>query len=224
MTPFDATHLAGPPSERRSRLDVDEPGAWHEAITTGPDLLMQRPRPIVADLVGPERMGLGTLLAPADPMVIVDGLCYRLDAGMSARRASPLERVRRATVVDFRDGSRFRIKYPVPRADVARLAAQVFGALPGIVAVELSGTFSCVTVPNGTFGRADGTAVGFATRTSPERDWHLSFLTADQTFGGPILEMSIENVELTIVAPRVVYQPTTAERASTSPTTAGSVY
>jgi alpha-acetolactate decarboxylase len=134
----------------------------------------------------------------------------------------PLERVRCATVVDFRDGSSFRIEHPVPGADVARLAAQVFGALPGIVAVELSGTFSGVTVPNGTFGRADGTAVGFVTSTLPKRDWHLSFLTADRTFGGPILEISIENVELKIGGPRVVYQATTAEQASTSPATARS--
>jgi hypothetical protein len=80
MTPFDATHLAGPLPERRSRLDVDEPGAWHEAIALGSDLLVQRPRPIVADLVGPGRMGLGTLLASADPMVIVDVLCYRSES------------------------------------------------------------------------------------------------------------------------------------------------
>jgi alpha-acetolactate decarboxylase len=223
MDPLNATHVTGPLSERRSRLDVDEPDAWHNAITPGPDLLVQRPRPIVADLVGPGRMGLGTLLASADPMVIVDGLCYRLDAGMSACRVSPLERVRCATVVDFRDGSRFRIEYPVPGADVARLAAQVFGALPGTVAVELSGTFSGVTVPNGTFGRADGTAVGFVTSTLPKRDWDLSFLTADRTFGGPILEISIENVELKIVDPRVVYQARTAEQASTSPATARSI-
>ncbi len=134
----------------------------------------------------------------------------------------PLERVRCATVVDFRHGSCFRIEYPVPRANVARLAAHVFGALPQIVAVELSGTFSGVTVPNGTFGRADGTAVGFVTRTSPEWDWHLSSLTADRTFGGPILEISVENVELKIAAPRVVYQARTGEQASTSPATAGS--
>jgi alpha-acetolactate decarboxylase len=222
MNPFDATHVTGPLSERRSRLDVDEPDAWHNAITPGPDLLVQHPRPIVADLVGPGRMGLGALMAPPDPMVIIDGLCYRLDASMSACRVSPLERVRCATVVDFRDGSRFRIKYSVPRADIARLAAQVFGALFRNVAVELSGTFSGVTVPNGTFGRADGTAVGFVTRASPERDWHLSFLTADRTFGGPILEMSIENVELSIVAPRVVYQAATGEQASKSPATAAS--
>jgi alpha-acetolactate decarboxylase len=222
MNPFDATYVAGPLSERRSRLDVDEPGALHSAITPGPDLLVQHLRPIVADLVGSGRMGLGTLLAPADPMVIIDGFCYRSDAGMSVCRVSPFERVRCATVVDFRHGSQFRIEYPVPRADVASLAAQVFGALPEIVAVELSGTFSGVTVPNGTFGRADGTAVGFVTRTSRGRDWHLSFLTADRTFGGPILEISIENVELKIVAPRVVYQAPTGEQASTSPATAGS--
>lgn len=222
MNPFDATHLAGPLPEKRSRLDVDEPRAWNNAITPGPDLLVQHLRPIVADLVGPGRTGLGTLLAPADPMLIIDRVCYRLDAGMSACRVSPVERVRGATVVDFRDGSRFRIEYPVPRADVAGLAAQVFGALPRIVAVELSGTFSGVTVPNGAFGRADGRAVGFVTCTSPEPDWHLSFLTADRTFGGPILELSIENVELTIVAPRVVYQATTGEQATTLPATAGS--
>jgi alpha-acetolactate decarboxylase len=116
-------------------------------------------RPIVADLVGSERIGLGTLLAPADPMVIIDGLCYRLDASMSARPVSPLERVRSATVVDADCGSRFRIDDPLPSADLAQIAAQLFGALPEIVAVELSGTFSSVTVPNGTFGRADGTAV-----------------------------------------------------------------
>jgi alpha-acetolactate decarboxylase len=201
MNPFDATHLTGLLSERRSRFDVHDPGALHSAITPGPDLLVQHPRPIVADLVSSERMGLGTFLAPADPMVIIDRSCYRLDAGMSASRVSALKRVRCATVVDFRDSSRFRIQYPVPCADVARRAAQVCGAVPQIVAVELSGTFSCVTVPNGTFGRADGMAVGFVTRTSPEPDWHLSFLMADQKFGGPILEMSIENVELRIVAP-----------------------
>jgi alpha-acetolactate decarboxylase len=222
MNPFNATHVAGPLSERRSQLDLDEPGAWHNAITPDPDLLVQHTRPIVADLIGSGRMGLGTLLAPADPMVIIDASCYRLDGGMSACRVSPLERVRRATVVDFLHGSRFRIEYPVRHVNVARLAVQVFGVLPEMVAVELSGTFSGVTVPNGTFGRADGTAVGFVTRTSPERVWHLSFLTADRTFGGPILEISIENVELKIVAPRVVYQATTAEQASTSPAAAGS--
>jgi Alpha-acetolactate decarboxylase len=116
MNPFDGTHVTGLLSERRSRLDVDEPGAWHSAVTAGPDLLVQHTRPIVADLVGPGRMGLGTLLAPADPMVIMDGLCYRLDAGMSVCRVSPLERVRCATVVDFRHSSRFRIEYPVRRA------------------------------------------------------------------------------------------------------------
>jgi alpha-acetolactate decarboxylase len=211
----DATHVEGPLFARRSRLDVGEPGAGHSAVTTGPDLLVEHTRPIVADLVGSGRMGLGTLLAPADPMVIIDGVCYRLDAGMSVRRVPPLERVRCATVVDFRHGSRFLIEYPVVRVNVARLAAHVFAALPQIVAVELSGTFSGVTVPNGTFGRAAGRAVGFVKRTSPERDWQLSFLTADGTFGGPILEISIENVELKIVAPRVVYQATRGEQPPT---------
>jgi alpha-acetolactate decarboxylase len=178
-----------------------------------PDLLVERTRPIVADLVGSGRMGLGTLLAPADPMVITDGLCYRLDASMSVCLASSLERVRCATVVDFRRGSRFRIEDPVLCADVVRLAAHFFGALPQIVAVELSGTFSGVTVPNGTFGRAAGSALGFVTGIPPERDLQLSFLTADRTFGGPILEMSIENAELKIVAPRVVYQARTAAEA-----------
>jgi alpha-acetolactate decarboxylase len=174
--------------------------------TPAPGPLVQHTRPIVADLVGSGRLGLGTLLAPMDPMVITDGSCYRLDASMAVCRVSPLERVCCATVADFRHGSRFRIDYPVRRADLARLAAHFFGALPEIVAVELSGTFSGVTVPNGTFGRADGTAIGFVTRIPRERHWQLSFLTADRTFGGPILEMSIENAELKIVAPRVVYQ------------------
>jgi hypothetical protein len=92
MNPFDATYVTGPLSERRSPLDVDEPDAWHNAITPGPDLLVQHPRPIVADLVGPGRTGLGALMAPPDPMVIIDGWCHRLDAGMSACRVSPLER------------------------------------------------------------------------------------------------------------------------------------
>jgi alpha-acetolactate decarboxylase len=155
-------------------------------------------------------------------MVIVDGVGYRLDAGASVCRVSPLERVRRATVVDFRHGRRFRIEYPVRRANVARLAAQVFRSLPQIVAVELSGTFSGVTVPNGCFGRADGSAVGFVTHTSPEQDWHLSFLTADRAFGGPVLEISIESVELKIVAPRVLHQATTVDRAPTLPAAARS--
>jgi alpha-acetolactate decarboxylase len=213
---FDATAVTGLLFERRPRLDVDAAGGWHSCVARHLGLLVQQLRPIVADLGGSARMGLGTLLAPADPMVMIDGLCYRLDAGMSAYRVSPLERVRCATVVDFRDGTRIPIEYPVPRADVACLAAQVFSALPRIVAVQMSGTFSSVTVPNGTFGRADGTAVGFVTGTAPEPDWHLSFLTADRTFGGPILEISIENVELRVVAPRVVGQATTVEETEGS--------
>jgi alpha-acetolactate decarboxylase len=148
-------------------------------------------------------------------MLITDGVCYRLAAGMSVGRVSPLERVCCATVVDFRPAGRFRIDYPVRHADVARLAAHFFGALPRIVAVELSGTFSGLTVPNGTFGRAAGTATGFVTGTAPARHWRLSFLTADRTFGGLILELSIENVELRIAAPRLVYQATRGEQATT---------
>jgi alpha-acetolactate decarboxylase len=195
-----------------------------------PGVQVQHPRPIVADLVGPERMGLGTLLAPADPMVVIDRLCYRLDAGMTACEVSPLERVQCATVVDFRHGSRFPIEYPVHPADVARLAADAVGTVPQILAVELSGTFSGVTVPNGAFGRTDGTAVGFVARASPKLDWHLSFLTADRTFGGPVLELSIENVELKILAHSLVYQAmtgeqaTTAEQATTLPATAAAPY
>ena len=139
-------------------------------------------------------------------MVIVGGSCYRLDAGMSASRVSPLERVRSATVVDLHHGSRFRVEKPVSEADIPRLAAELLGALPEVVAVELSGIFRGVAAPNGTFGRTQGTAVGFVTSLSRKPDWRLSFLTADRTFGGPILELSIENVELTIAVPEVVYQ------------------
>ncbi len=209
MNPLDATQVAGPLSESRSRLDIGEQDAWHDAINPGPDLLVQHRRPIVADLEGSGRMGLGTLLATADPIVIIDGLCYRLDAGMSVCQVSPLERVRAATVVDFYQGSHLRIDYPARDADVARLAADAVGRFAQILAVELSGTFRDVTVANGIFGRADGRAVGFVTRTSPKWDWHLSFLTADRTFGGPVLELSIENVELKVAAPRVLYQART---------------
>ncbi len=162
-------------------------------------------------------MGLGTLLAPADPFVIVDGLAYRLDPTVAASRVSPLERVHCATVVDFRDGSRSRIERPVPDADVVRLATEALGALPRLVGVQLSGAFNCVAVPNGTFGRIDGVVVGFVRSTSAGPDRHLSFVTADRTLGGPIREISIDNAELTIVAPRVVYLAGTAEPASTSP-------
>ena len=77
MNPFDATHVAGLLSETRSRLDVDEPGAWHSAITPGLDLLVTHTRPIVADLRrlahgrrarrGDDRLGaVGPRLAMAD--------------------------------------------------------------------------------------------------------------------------------------------------------------
>jgi hypothetical protein len=97
MKPFDAAHVTGLLSERRSRLDVDEPGALHNAITPGPDVPVQRLRPIVADLVGPGRMGLGTLLAPADPMAIMDGFVLPVRRrhvcvpGLSARAGRPSE-------------------------------------------------------------------------------------------------------------------------------------
>jgi alpha-acetolactate decarboxylase len=213
----DPTHRAEPLTEIRSRLDTGEPGSWYEAVMTDSDLLVQRPRPFVADLVGVGRVGIGTLLAPADPMIILGGSCYRLDAGMSASRVSLHEAVRCATVVDFRAPSTARIEHPVLGADVARLAAGVIGPLPRITAVELSGTFSYVTAPNAIFGRTDGTAVGFVTSTSAGHDWNLTFLTADRSFGGRVLELSIENVKLEIVAPRVVFQVATRERASAPP-------
>jgi alpha-acetolactate decarboxylase len=162
-------------------------------------------------------MGIGMLLTSADPMVILDGSCYRLDASMSARRIAPLEAVRWATVVDFRDARSARIEHPVRGADVARLAAGVIGPLPRITAVQLTGTFSYVSAPNGTFGRTEGTAVGFVMNTSAGQHWNLSFLTADRTFGGRVLELSVENVTLEIVAPRVVRQVATGERASGPP-------
>jgi alpha-acetolactate decarboxylase len=206
---FDPKPVAEPASERRSRLDVDQPGAWHYAIIPGPDLLVQHRRPVVADLVGAGRMGLGTLAATPDPIVISAGSCYRLDASASVSRVSPLERVRCATVVDFQHGSRLRIEEAVQDTDVARLVSEIVGSLPQIVAVELSGTFSGVSVANGTFGRAEGSAVGFVLRSSPAPDWHLSFLTADRTFGGPIIAISIENVELKLAQPKVVHQART---------------
>ena len=125
MNRFDAAHVAGPLSELRSRLDIDEPGALHTAITSGPDLLVQHARPIVADLVGSGRMGLGTLLAPSDPMVIMDGVGYRLDAGVSVCRVSPLERVRRATVVEL--SPRQPLSPRVPRTPRQRRAPRGSG-------------------------------------------------------------------------------------------------
>jgi alpha-acetolactate decarboxylase len=194
----------------------DEPSACGQIVTAGSDILVQQMRPIVADLVRPGRIGLGTLLAPADPMVIVDGVCYRLDPSMAVSVVSPLEGVHCATVVHFRDGRRAQIEQPVPSADVALLATQAFGAPRGIVAVQLSGTFSSVTVPNGAFGRHDGIAVGFVTGALAEPAWQLCFVTADRTFGGPIRQISIERVELAVMVPRVVYRVATAERARAS--------
>ena len=43
MKQCDASHITGLLPETRSRLDVDEPGAWHSAVTPGPDLLVQGP-------------------------------------------------------------------------------------------------------------------------------------------------------------------------------------
>jgi alpha-acetolactate decarboxylase len=204
MNPVDAMRVTGRSAEGTSALVSHGSDAWHDAITSGPDLIVEPVRPIVADLVGCGRMGLGTLVAPADPMVILDGRAYRLDAGMAVCRVSPLERVRWARVVDFRRPRRFGVDHPVRGANVARLAAHKFGALPQIVAVEVSGTFSGVTVPKRVFGRADGQAVGFIMDGPLGRDWHLSFLTADRTFGGPVLALSIEKAEVQIVAPHVV--------------------
>ena len=192
--------------ENQSTLDPDEPRAWHRAITPGPDLLVHRTRPVVADLVGPGRIGLGTLLASEEPLVIAEGLGYRLDGGMSAARVSSAARVRHATAVDFRPASRFPIEHSACCADLVQLVADVLGSLPQIVAVEVLGSFSHVAVPNGVFGRTLGLAVGFITSTKSVGEWQMSFLTADRTFGGPILEISIESAELRIVTPRVVYQ------------------
>lgn len=206
------TRLAASLSENRPRLAIEEPVSSYETVTTAADLLVRRPRRFVGDFVRVGRVGIGRLMAPADPMVILDGSCYRLDAGMSASSVSPLEAVSCATVVDFRDASSARIEHPALAADVASLAAGVIEPLPRIIAVQLSGTFSYVSAPNGAFGRTDGTAVGFVRNTSPGRDWNLSFLTADRTFGGRVLELSIENVKLEVIAPRIVFQVATGDR------------
>lgn len=181
---------------------------------------MQRTRPIAADLVGEGRIGVGTLVAPADSIIILDGLGYRLDAGLLASPVSPLARLRSATVVESGHGSRFPIDARVRLIDIARLAAHLFGSTPAIVALQLSGSFSGVQAPTGVFGRTQGTAIGFVTHSSRRPEWHLSFLTSERTFGGRVLDISIESVELTIWAPRVVYQARMGEEATTSSPTA----
>lgn len=220
MKQLDATEAPRAQLDGPSAVEVDELVDGHIAILNGPDLVVQRTRPIVADLVGERRIGVGTLLAPADPMIILDGLGYRLDAGLSASPVSPLARLRAATVVGSGHGSRFPIDARVRLIDIARLAARLFGATPPIVAVQLSGSFSGVHAPTGLFGRTQGTAVGFVTHPSRRPDWQLSFLTSDRTFGGRVLDISIECVELTLWAPLVVYQARMGEEAMTSSPTA----
>jgi alpha-acetolactate decarboxylase len=200
--------------------DVDELVDGNIALREAPDVLVQRTRPIVVDLVGEGRIGVGTLVAPADPIVILDGLAYRLDAEMSASPISPLARLRSATVVDAQQGSRFPIDDRVRLIDIAHLPAHLFGAPPPIMAVQLSGSFAGVTAPNGVFGRTQGIAVGFLTQAARKLDWHLGFLTSDRTFGGRVLDISIEHAELTIWAPRVVYQAQMGEETTTSSPTA----
>ena len=220
MKQLDANEAPRPQRDGPSAVGVDELVDGRIAIPEGPDLLVQRTRPIVADLVGEGRIGVGTLLAPADPIIILDGWGYRLDAGLSASPVSPLARLRSATVVESGHGGRFPIDDRVRLIDIARLAAHLFGATPPIAAVQLSGSFSGVRARTGVFGRTQGIAVGFVTHPSRRPDWHLSFLTSDRTFGGRVLDISIESVELTIWAPRVVYQARMGEEATTSPPTA----
>jgi len=86
--------LGESPSAGGTPSEVEEPSARGSAVIAGPDVLVHHVRPTVADLVRPGRLGLGTLSAPADSLVIVDGLGYRLDAAMAISRASSLERVR----------------------------------------------------------------------------------------------------------------------------------
>jgi hypothetical protein len=103
-------------------------------------LLAQHPRLIVADLVGSGRMGLGSLLAPADPMVIIDASCDRLDAGMSARRVFPLERVRCVTDrwqrAPLRDAGRGARQAPTRRRTTGLTASRLEGTPERMVAEE----------------------------------------------------------------------------------------
>lgn len=163
MKQLDATETPRPQRDGPSAVDVDAVVDRHIAIPEGTDLQVQRTRPIVADLLGEGRIGVGTLLAPADPIIILDGLGYRLDAEMSASPVSPLARLRSATVVESGHGSRFPIDARVRLIDIARLPAHLFGATPPIVAVQLSGSFSGVHAPTAIFGRTEGIAVGFLT-------------------------------------------------------------
>jgi alpha-acetolactate decarboxylase len=206
MNQLDATNTRGAVSHGPSAIDVGGLLDGDIAIREGPDLRVQRRRPIVADLLSEGRVGVGTLAAPAEPVVILDGVGYRLDAGLAASPVSPLARLRSATVVDSGHGSRFPVDERVRLIDIARLPAHLFGAPPAIVAVRLSGSFITVTAPNGIFGRTEGVTVGFVTDASRRPFWHLGFLTLDRTFGAQVLDISIEDAELTMWAPQVVYQ------------------
>lgn len=165
MKRIDATHAPTPLRGDRSAA-TDQLLDGHIALAEGPDLLVQRARPIVADLVGEGRIGVGMLVAPADPIVIADRSVYRFDAAMSASPVCLIGRVRSATVVECGGASRFPVDDRVRLIDVARLPAHLFATPPPIVAVQLSGAFGGVRAPNGIFGRTQGIAVGFVTQAS----------------------------------------------------------
>lgn len=216
---------AAPSSARdggRSTIDDGKPIAGHIVIPEAPDVAVRYARPILADLAGRGRIGLGTLVAPADPVVILDGFGYRLDPVMSASPVSPAARLRSATVVDSEHRHRFPLDERARLVDIARLPAHVFGVAPPIVAMQLSGSFSRVTAPNGIFGRTQGTAVGFMTHVSRSPEWHLAFLTSDRTLGGPVRDISIEDAELTIWIPSTVYQARPGVEGHDTPRTAQS--
>ena len=88
-------------------------------------------RPIVADLARPGRMGIGTLLAPADPMVIVNGVCYRLDASMAVSRRTRSSESTGPRSLTFAMASALASSTPSPALTSRALPLRLLAPSPG---------------------------------------------------------------------------------------------
>ena len=170
----------------------------------------------VADILRHGDFGLGTFNHLDGEMVILDGICYRLRADGTARRAAPTDRTPFAAVTHFHSDFEIPIQTRTGRAEVTGAIDRQIQSPNLIYAIRMTGHFAELhtrTVmaqkppyppltqateeqAEAVFADVSGTVVGFRT---PEFEqgisvagYHLHFLNDERTGGGHVLDFTVE--------------------------------
>lgn len=174
----------------------------------------------VSELLGRGNFGIGTFNALDGEMVVLDGVCYRLDSDGTASEAALDARTPFAITTNF--VPRLRRTSP-PNLTREALADVIDGLLPSsnyMYALKISGTFSTMTTrtvvkqerpyrpmaevtdedTEHTFEDVRGVVVGFRTPIYEKGigvpGCHAHFIDSERTVGGHILDFTISSGEI----------------------------